>query len=74
MIRESEKIALQTEIFNMKANAQVSNKSAEEKESLAHEEHNIEKSNVLNECESKLEDTLKFDNSDCIIINPVSNL
>lgn len=80
MMCESEKISLQTQLFDMKANAHkhISNKtSVEEQENLkAYEKHNVEKSNVvLNESESKLEDTIKLDSDDsCIIISPVSNL
>lgn len=80
MICESEKISLQTQLFDMQANAHkhVTNKvSVEEQESLKAHEHNVEKSNViLSECRSKLEDSsfVKCDSDDsCVIINSVSN-
>lgn len=77
MIQEHEKIALQTQLFDMQKNAfkyAKSKISAEEREILkTHTVDNVEK--FISKCTSKHEDTLKLDSDDsCIIIDPVSNL
>lgn len=80
IICETEKTSLQTQLFDMQANAHkyTTNKVfAEKRENLeTHKERNtVGKSNVImSECETEL-DTLKLNKSDsCIIIDSVSKL